>query len=121
MKFGIRAGDEVQIVRGVGSGRRTKPAEGESDENPLGHRGRVRKVLRAEGRVVVERAHMQKKAVRPDPRKGHRGGFIEREAAIPISTVMLVCRSCDRPVRTGVKENEDGKRVRICRRCGGEV
>ncbi len=121
MKFHIRTGDEVQVVRGTQTGRRTRADEGEPDANPLGERGRVRKVLRKEGRVIVDRIRMQKKAVRPDPRKGHRGGFIEREAAVPISSVMLVCRSCDRPVRVGVKVNEDGKKVRICRKCGGEV
>ncbi len=121
MKFHIRTGDEVQVVRGRQTGRRTPAGEGESDANPLGERGRVRKVLRAEGRVIVDRVRLQKKAVRPDPRKGHRGGFIEREAPIPISSVMLVCRECDRPVRVGMKVKEDGKKVRICRRCGEEV
>ena len=121
MKFRIRAGDEVQVTRGAESGRRTRPGEGEPEVNPLGERGRVRKVLRKEERVVVDRIRLQKKATRPDPRKGHRGGFIEREAAIPISSVMLVCRHCDRPVRVGIKVNEDGKKVRVCRRCGGEV
>ncbi len=121
MKFRIRAGDEVQVVRGTQTGRRTAPGEGESDANPVGERGRVRKVLRNERRVIVDRIHVQKKAVRPNPRKGHRGGFIESEAAIPISAVMLVCRSCDRPVRVGVKVNDDGKKVRVCRKCDGEI
>ena len=121
MRFRIRAGDEVQVIRGAESGRRTQPGEDEPDANPLGERGRVRKVLRSEGRVIVDRVHIQKKAVRPDPRKGHRGGFIEREAAIPVSAVMLVCRHCDRPVRVGVKVKEDGKKVRVCRKCGEET
>ena len=121
MKFRIRTGDEVQVVRGAESGRRTRPAEGDSRANPVGERGRVKKVLRSEGRVIVDRIRVQKKATRPDPRKGHRGGFIEREAAVPISAVMLVCKSCDRPVRVGVKVNEEGKKVRVCRKCGSET
>lgn len=125
MKFHIRTGDEVQVVRGRQTGRRTPAGEGplvgRGGANPVGERGRVRKVLRKEGRVIVDRIRMQTKTVRPDPRKGVRGGFTQREAAVPISSVMLVCKRCDRPVRVGVKVNEDGKKVRLCRRCGGEM
>lgn len=114
----IRAGDEVQVVCGAESGRRTPPAEGDAKANPQGVRGRVRRVLRSEGRVLVAGVRMVKKATRPDPKKGHRGGFLEREAPVPLSNVMLVCRKCDRPVRARVEKGEDGKKVRVCRRCG---
>ena len=84
MKRHIRTGDEVQVVSGAESGRRTPPPEGDSTANPQGVRGRVRRVLRPAkghgGRVVVQGVRMVKKATRPDPRKGHRGGFIELEA-----------------------------------------
>lgn len=115
----IKSGDEVQIVRGTGSGRRTPP-EGEG-ANPQGLRGRVRRVLRSEGRVVVEGVRVVKKAVRPNPAKGIRGGFTEKEAPVPISSVMLVCRKCDRPVRVRMVKGEEGKKARVCRRCGGVI
>jgi large subunit ribosomal protein L24 len=121
VKHLIRTGDEVQVIRGAESGRRTPPPEGDAEANPAGERGRVRRVLRDQGRLIVDRVRIVKKATRPDPRKGHRGGFVEREAAIPISNVMLVCRKCDRPVRARRARNAEGKKVRICRRCGGEI
>ena len=123
MKFAkchIKTGDEVQIICGKGSGRRT-PSDGAADANPVGLRGRVRHVLRTEGRVIVTGLRMVKKATRPDPRKGHRGGFVEKEGHIPISNVMLVCRKCDRPVRVRMEKGEDGKKTRLCRKCGEAI
>ncbi len=116
MKRHIKVGDEVQVIKGKDAAG--NPRTGPADEVT---RGRVRQVLRAEGRVIVQGVHMITKATRPDPRKGHRGGFVEREAPIHISNVMLVCKSCDRPVRVGAKVNEEGKKVRVCKKCGSEI
>ena len=116
----IRTGDEVQVIRGKEAGRRTPPG-GDADANPQGRRGRVRKVLASEGRVIVQGVRMVSKATRADPRKGHRGGFVKKEAPLPISSVMLVCRNCDRPVRARRVRGEDGKTTRVCRRCGEKV
>ena len=115
----IKVGDEVQVIRGAQSGRRT--AAGEGGGNPIGERGRVRKVLAAAGRVIGDRVRMVKKATRPDPRKGHRGGFVEKEAPLPLSAVMLVCRTCDRPVRVKLGKDEEGKQTRLCRKCGEAI
>jgi len=117
----IRTGDEVQVVSGAESGRREPAPEGDAAANPAGVRGRVRRVLRSEGRVVVAGVRNVKKATRPDPKKGHRGGFVEQEAPIPISNVMLVCRKCDRPVRARVAKDDEGKKVRLCRKCGEKI
>ena len=121
VKHHIRKGDEVQLIRGSGSGRRTKPPEDDPKANPIGPRGRVRRVLEEEGRVVVDRVRLVSKATRPDPRKGVRGGFTKVEASIPLSSVMLVCGKCDRPRRVRFVKKEDGKKVRVCRACGEEM
>jgi large subunit ribosomal protein L24 len=44
-------------------------------------------------------------------------GRIEREAAIHISNVLLVCPSCKESTRVGIRILEDGSRVRYCKRC----
>ncbi len=119
MKCLIKTGDEVQLISGFGSGRRHIEEGGDRDD--LGPRGRVKQVLRSEGRVIVEGMRTVRKATRPDPRKGHRGGFVDRDAPIPISNVMLVCKKCDRPVRVAVKKDAEGKKVRACRRCGETI
>ncbi|HZY30881.1 MAG TPA: 50S ribosomal protein L24, partial [Candidatus Methylomirabilis sp.] len=49
------------------------------------------------------------------------GGILERENPIHISNLMLVCNRCDRPVRVGVSRLSDGKKVRVCKKCGEVV
>ena len=117
----IKTGDEVQVISGAESGRREPAAEGDTGANPIGLRGRVRSLLLSEGRVVVAGVRNVKKATRPDPKKGHRGGFVEKEAPIPLSNVMLVCRKCDRPVRARMAKDEEGKKTRVCRKCGDKI
>jgi large subunit ribosomal protein L24 len=117
----IKTGDEVQVVSGAESGRRVPASDGDTGANPMGLRGRVRRVILSEGRVIVAGVRNVKKATRPDPKKGHRGGFVESEAPIPISNVMLVCRSCDRPVRARMAKDEEGKKSRFCRKCGDKI
>ncbi|MBN1808611.1 MAG: 50S ribosomal protein L24 [Planctomycetes bacterium] len=109
----IRKNDTVQIIAGDDSGKLLASSD-------RGVRGRVLRVLPSRRKVVVEGVAVTRKAMRPDPRKGHRGGFIEKEMPIPVSNVMLVCRNCDKPTRVGFRIDGDTK-VRICKKCGQEV
>ena len=47
--------------------------------------------------------------------------FISMEAPIHVSNVMLVCPSCGKPVRTGKRINDEGKKVRVCKKCGKDI
>ena len=82
-----------------------------------GKQGKVMRVFPKEKRITVERINMIKRHTRPT-QKMQQGGIIEREGKIHVSNVMLVCVKCERGVRIGHKYLEDGKKVRICRRCG---
>lgn len=82
-----------------------------------GKQGRVLRVFPNEGRVTVERLNMIKRHTRP-VRQTQPGGIIEREGKIHLSNVMLICTRCGRGVRVGHQRLEDGKKVRVCRRCG---
>jgi large subunit ribosomal protein L24 len=82
-----------------------------------GKQGKVVRVFPKEKRITVERINMIKRHTRPT-QKMQQGGIIEREGKIHVSNVMLVCVKCERGVRIGHKYLEDGKKVRICRRCG---
>jgi large subunit ribosomal protein L24 len=46
---------------------------------------------------------------------------IEKEAALHISNVQLVCPSCGKPSRIGYRVNDDGTKVRVCRSCEKDV
>jgi large subunit ribosomal protein L24 len=46
------------------------------------------------------------------------GGIIEKEASVHWSNVMLMCNKCINPVRVKLQSLEDGRKVRVCRKCG---
>jgi len=83
-------------------------------------RGKIGKVLyvdRKRQRVIVEGLNLVKKTKRPD-QQNQKGGIIDIEAPVHVSNVMLVCPKCDRAVRVRKKQLENGKRVRVCVKCG---
>ncbi len=82
-----------------------------------GKQGPVRRVLPREGRLVVQGINMVKRHQKPRA-QGTQAGIIEREAAIQISNVMLICKSCHQPTRAGFALRPDGVRARVCRSCG---
>jgi large subunit ribosomal protein L24 len=40
---------------------------------------------------------------------------------LPVSNVALVCPSCGKPTRIGYKIDPSGAKVRVCKKCGGEI
>ena len=100
----VRRGDNVGVIAG----------------RERGKRGKVLRVLREKGRVVVEHVNMIKKHQRPT-QKLRQGGIIEREGALALSNVLVICPRCDKPSRTGVKLLADARRVRVCKRCGESI
>jgi large subunit ribosomal protein L24 len=98
----LRKNDQVQIMTGKDRGKS----------------GRVVKVDHAKGRAVVEGLNMVKKAMK---KKGQQqqGGISTVEAAIHLSNLQLVCKKCG-PTRVGYKL-EGERKVRVCRKCGGEL
>jgi len=86
-----------------------------------GKRGRVLRVLPDKNRLVVEGVNFVKRHTKPNPSQNVKGGVIEREAALHASNVQLVCPECGAPTRVGRRLLEDGRKVRICRKCEGVV
>ena len=86
--------------------------------------GKVLAVSPDEGKVIVEGAHIVKKHQKPR-RQGETGGILEVEGAIYASKVQLVCANakCDKYNKgTRVKHVvEDGKKIRVCAKCGKEI
>jgi len=113
----IRKGDLVQVLSGKDRGKQ----------------GRIIEADPRKGRVMVENLNLVKKHRKPRPLKDSSrmgqtqiqpGGVIELTAPLPVSSVMVVCPTCNRPTRVGYefREDEKGRRikVRVCRRsdCG---
>jgi len=82
-----------------------------------GKKGKVLEVEPDKGRVIVEGTNIVKRHSRPT-QKLPQGGIIEKEAPIAASNVMLYCNKCKNPTRVGKKILTDGKKTRICKKCG---
>jgi large subunit ribosomal protein L24 len=80
-------------------------------------RGKVLKVIPKTGRVLVEKLNLVKRHTRAG-RTSKQGGILERENPMDASNVMVVCGKCDLPVRVGHSLLSDGRKVRVCRKCG---
>ena len=81
--------------------------------------GKVIAVSPKEDKVIVEGANKVKKHVKPR-RQGETGGITEVEGAIYACKVQLVCPKCDKGVRVQYKV-VDGKKIRVCAKCGTEI
>ena len=101
-KFRIKKDDQITVIAGKDKGKT----------------GRVLRVDREKGRVLVEGINIVKKAMRKK-KQDDRGGIAEIESPIHISNVMLVTRGGDR-TRVGF-EKKDGNKVRIARKNGEAV
>jgi large subunit ribosomal protein L24 len=86
-----------------------------------GKRGRVLKVVPDKNRLVVEGVNFIKRHTKPNPQRNIKGGLVEREAPLHASNVQIVCPECGKPTRLGRRLLEDGRKVRICRKCEGVV
>ena len=78
--------------------------------------GTVLKVDKERQRIVVEKVNIVKRHTKPTA-NAPQGGIIEKEAPIHISNVMLICNKCAQPTRVGKKILEDGRKIRICKKC----
>lgn len=81
-----------------------------------GKTGEVLKIFHEKSRALVSKVNFIKRhtrATQTDP-----GGIREKEASIHISNLILVCSKCGKPTRKKSDTLSDGKKVRICRKCG---
>lgn len=81
-----------------------------------GKTGKVIATSPKSGTVTVEGVNIHKKAQKA--RKANEvSQYVNIEAPIDVSNVMVVCAACDKAVR--VKHSvEGGKKVRVCPKCG---
>ena len=84
-----------------------------------GVKGKVLVAMPAENKVIVEKVNVATGHTKPR-RQGETGGIVKKETPIRACKVALFCNKCDKGVRVGYKV-EDGKKTRICRKCGAEI
>lgn len=102
----VRKGDQVRVMTGKDRGKE----------------GRILAVIPKERRLIIEGVNMVKRHLKlraARGRSGQEGGIISQEAPVHASNVQIVCPSCG-PTRVGYQIKDEAK-VRICRKCEGEL
>ena len=85
-------------------------------------KGKSGKVIAADPKaekVIVEGVNVATKHQKAQ-KKGQDGGILKIETPIYVSKVQLVCPKCGKGTRVGHKI-ADGKKVRVCKKCGAEL
>jgi large subunit ribosomal protein L24 len=106
VRIDIKKEDTVKVISGRDKGKT----------------GRVLRVDRETGKILVEHVMMIKRHTRPNPSKQIKGGIAERESPIAASNVLVVCPGCNKAAR--VAHHSDAiaggktRRSRVCRKCG---
>ena len=110
-KLHIKKGDTVVLNVGSYANKFTKPGTPKT--------GKVLEVSPKEGKVIVEGINMVTKHVKPR-KQGESGGIVQAEAPILASKVSLYCSKCGKGVRAAHKI-ENGKKTRVCAKCGNAL
>ncbi len=103
-KIRIKKDDKVKVLTGKDKGKI----------------GKVLKVVKKTNRAVVENINVVKVHQRPT-QANPQGGILDKAMPIELSNLMIMCNSCVKPTRIGIKQLEDGKRVRICKKCNEQI
>ncbi len=99
----IRKGNKVQVMSGKDKGKQSE----------------VIRAIPETGRVIVEGVHVAKRHAKPT-RATMQGGVIDKFMPVSVSSVQIVCGSCG-PTRSGMRIDEQGRKLRICRKCGADL
>ena len=99
-KLAVRRDDTVIVISGDDKGKK----------------GKVVEVSPGDGKVIVEGVNIVTKHVRPR-RQGEQGGLIKTEGPIYACKVQVFCSKCGKGVRVAHKI-VDGKKTRVCAKCG---
>lgn len=100
----IKQGDTVRIIAGKDKGKE----------------GKVIQVFPAMEKLVVEKANMMKKHLKPQ-KQGEQGQVVEFAAPVHISNVMILDPDTNKPSRIGYKKAEDGTKIRISKKSGSSI
>ena len=99
----IRKGDRVRVIAG----------------KDLGKEGDVMAVLPKANKVIVDGVNVAKRHQKAT-RATMQGGIIDKDMPIPVANVAIICSACG-PTRVGYRFDPDGTKIRVCKKCGGDL
>jgi large subunit ribosomal protein L24 len=100
----LRVDDEVEVIAGAEKGQR----------------GKILKIDRERGRIVVEGLNKVYKHVRKSQRN-QQGGRLSTEMPMDASNVMLICPTSGEKTRVGVRYLPDGSKERYSKKGGASL
>ena len=100
----IKKNDRVMVIAGKDKGKT----------------GKVLRVFPKVERALVESINLVKKAKRKT-RQDQQGGFVDIEAPIHLSNLMLMDKRTNKATRFGVSVLKDGSRIRISKETGEAI
>jgi len=95
----LKKGDRVRVLAG----------------KDIGKEGEITRVLIKRERVIIDGINVAKKHQRQQ-RQTMQAGIIDKDMPVHVSNVAILCSSCG-PTRIGYRFEDDGTKVRICRKC----
>ena len=98
----ILIGDKVKIMTGKDKGKD----------------GVIEKVFVKNGTVLVPGVNMYKKHVKGQ--QGQKGGIYDIPRPLDVSKIALICPSCKKPTRVGIK-NVGKTKERYCKKCNKSI
>jgi large subunit ribosomal protein L24 len=98
----LKKGDRVRVLSGKDRGKE----------------GEIMRAIPQRGMVIVDGVNQVKKHQKA-LRATMQAGIIDKDMPMPVSKVAIVCPSCG-PTRVGYRFDGNNK-VRICRKCGGDL
>jgi large subunit ribosomal protein L24 len=103
MAIKIKKGDRVKVLSGKDRGKE----------------GEVMRAMPSKGKVIVEGVNRVKKNQR-QTRATMQGGIIDKDMPLPVSSVAVVCSTCG-ATRIGFRFDDQGRKIRVCKKCGTDL
>ncbi len=97
----IKRNDYVEVISGKDRGKK----------------GKILRVFPGQGTALVENINLMKKAMRKT-QEDQKGGIVPVERPIHLSNLLLVCKQCNKSIRTKFNVLNDGTKIRECKKCG---
>lgn len=100
-KIGFKKGDKVLVIIGEDKGKK----------------GKIVSIFPTKMEAIVEGVNFLKKHSKPT-QKAPQGGIVKQEGALHISNIRLICNKCNKPTTIKREKIKEGKRIRVCKKCG---
>ncbi len=85
-----------------------------------GKKGKVLETSPSEGKISVKGINIVTRHVKPR-KQGDEGGIIKVEGPMRACKVQLFCEKCGKGTRVKAAYDENGKKYRVCAKCGAKL